>query len=152
MANTYTQLYIQYVFSVKNRECFLQSNDNELQRYINGIIKNLKCKPLAINNMSDHIHIFVAQHPNISISELAQKMKNNSSHWLKSHLNNPNFRWQTGYGAFSYAQSQISSVFHYIQNQQIHHSQHSFEYEYKKLLNIFNIKFDEKYLFDFFSD
>ncbi len=148
MANTYTQLYIQYVFSVKNRECFLQSNDNELQRYINGIIKNLKCTPLAINNMPDHIHIFVAQHPNISISELAQKIKNNSSRWL----NNTNFNRQTGYGAFSYAQSQISAVFHYIQNEQIHHRQHSFEYEYKKLLNIFNIKFDKKYLFDFFAD
>ncbi len=102
--------------------------------------------------MPDHIHIFVAQHPNISISELAQKMKNNSSRWLKSHLNNPNFSWQTGYGDFSYAQSQISAVFHYIQNQQIHHRQHSFEYEYKKLLDIFNIKSDEKYLFDFFAD
>ncbi len=151
MANTYTQLYIQYVFSVKKRECFLQSNDKELQKYINGVIQNLGCKPLAINNMPDHIHIFVAQHPSVSISELAQKMKNNSSRWLKSHINNSNFSWQTGYGAFSYAQSQISSVYNYIQNQQIHHGEYSFEYEYKKLLNIFNIKFDEQYLFDFFD-
>ncbi len=151
MANTYTQLYIQYIFSVKNRECFLQSNDKELQKYINGIIQSLGCKLLAINNMPDHIHIFVTQHPSISISELAKKMKNNSSRWLKSHLNNSNFSWQTGYGAFSYAQSQISSVYHYIQNQQIHHQEYPFEYEYKKLLNMFDIKFDEQYLFDFFD-
>ena len=151
MANSYTKIYIQYVFSVKNRECFLNSNDNELQKYISGIITNLKCKPIAINNMQDHIHIFVSQHPTISISELIQKIKNNSSRWLKSHLQNIGFSWQTGYGAFSYGNSQINSVYKYIQNQQKHHQKYTFEYEYKKLLKIFDIDFDNKYIFDFFN-
>lgn len=152
MANSYTQIYIQYVFSVKYRNCFLHSNDQELQKYINGIITNLNCKPIAINNMQDHIHIFVAQHPAVSISELAQKMKNNSSSWLKRHLQNDAFAWQIGYGAFSYAKSQTNSVYKYIENQQIHHQEHTFQYEYRKLLELFDIDFEDEYLFEFFDD
>ena len=151
MANTYSQIYLQFVFSVKNRDCFLNSNDTELQQYINGIITNLKCKPLAVNNMPDHIHVFVSKHPTISESELAQKIKNNSSRWLKSHLQNSKFSWQTGFGVFSYGHSQIKSVYNYIVNQQIHHQSNTFQYEYKKLLQIFDIKFDDKYIFDFFD-
>jgi len=151
MANTYSQIYLQFVFSVKNRDCFLNTNNTELQQYINGIITNLKCKPLAINNMPDHIHVFVSKHPTISESELAQKIKNNSSRWLKSHLHNPKFSWQTGFGVFSYGHTQIESVYNYIENQQIHHQSHTFQYEYKKLLQIFDIKFEDKYVFEFFD-
>ena len=151
MANTYTQQYTQLVFAVKYRQAFLRSNDTEMQKYMNGIIKNLKCKPIAINNMPDHIHIFVSLHKSVSTAELVQKIKNNSSRWLKSHLNNLQFAWQRGYGAFSYGNSQVKRVYKYIQNQQIHHKEHTFEYEYKKLLEIFNIEFEEKYLFEFFD-
>ena len=78
MANTYTKIYIQYVFAVKNRECLLKSNDEKLQKYISGIIANRKSKMLAINNMPDHIHILISQHPSYSVSKMAQEIKNNS--------------------------------------------------------------------------
>ena len=151
MANSYTQIYIQYVFAVKHRECFLSPDDKELQKYIGGIINNLNCIPLMINNMHDHIHIFVVQHPTVSVSELAQKMKNNSSSWLKTHLQNSNFFWQAGYGAFSYAHSQIGEVSKYIENQQEHHKRQTFEHEYRDFLEKFEIDYNEKYIFEFFD-
>ena len=151
MAHTFSQVYLQFVFSVKNRSCFLKTKDTELHKYIAGIIKFLKSKPIIINNMPDHIHIFLSKHPSISEAELAQKIKNNSSRWLKSHLKNPNFAWQTGYGVFSYGQSQTNNVFQYIQNQQIRHKSQTFRTEYKKLLELFEIEYDNEFLFDFFD-
>jgi len=153
MANTYTQIYIQYVFAVKYRESLLKSNDERLQKYISGIIGNRKSKLLAINNMPDHIHILISQHPSYSISKMAQEIKNNSSKMMNdekwfSHK----FNWQTGYGAFSYGRSQTKYIKEYIFNQQKHHKTHTFKEEYFKLLEIFKIDFDEKYIFDFFNE
>ena len=153
MANSYTKIYIQYVFAVKYRECLLKTNDEKLQKYISGIITNRKSKMLAINNMYDHIHILISQHPSYSVSKMAQEIKNNSSKMINdekwfSHK----FAWQTGYGAFSYGKSQIQAVKQYIFDQQKHHKKYSFQEEYLKLLEIFSIDFDKKYLFDFFDE
>jgi len=151
MANTFSKIYLQFVFSVKNRQSFLIPEDVQLAKYLGGIINNMKCTSLSINNMEDHIHIFLIKHPTVSEAELAQKLKNNSSRWLKTHLDNNNFSWQNGYGVFSYGHSQIKAVNEYINNQQIHHKKYSFREEYMKLLKLFDIEFNEQFLFEFFD-
>jgi len=152
MANTYTQLYTHLIFAVKSRECFIQNEWNkELHQYISGISENLKCQMLAINNMPDHLHMFVSRHPTVSESVLAQKVKNNSSRWInqKKLLRNV-FSWQSGYGAFTYSRSQITYVCKYIEKQQVHHQKTTFQQEYIGFLEKFGINFDENYVFDFF--
>ncbi len=73
MANTFTQLHIQFVFAVQNRISLIQPSwEEELFKYITGIIKNHKHKMIAINGMPDHIHVFVGLHPTQSISNLIQ--------------------------------------------------------------------------------
>jgi hypothetical protein len=57
------------------------------------------------------------------------------------------FRWQEGYGAFSYSRSQISNVVNYIENQEEHHRNKTFLEEYKQFLEQFEIEFDERYIF-----
>ena len=104
-----------------------------------------------IPNDEIHIHVFVAQRPSISSSELVQKIKNNFSQWVKMHLNNHNFAWQKGYGAFSYSRSQLKDVFKYIKNQQTHHKRQTFEHEYRNFLEKFDVAFEEKCLFEFFD-
>jgi len=154
MANTYTQLYTHLIFAVKSRKCLIQNAWNEeLQKYISGITQNLKCKMLAINNMPDHLHMFVSRHPTIAESVLAQKVKNNSSRWINQNklLGNV-FAWQSGYGAFTYSRSQIKHVCNYIANQQIHHQKTTFQEEYIEILKKFDIDFNESYVFDFFDD
>ncbi len=153
MANSYTKIYIHYVFAVKYRESLIPPEfSDRLQKYITGIVANRKSKVLAINNMPDHIHILISLHPSYSVSKMAQEIKNNSSKfineegWLKHK-----FAWQSGYGAFSYGQSQIEAVKQYIANQQEHHKKHTFREEYLRLLEIFQIEFDDKYLFNFFD-
>jgi putative transposase len=68
----------------------------------------------------------------------------NEQEWMQSE-----FRWQEGFGAFSYSRSQLSQVIAYIQNQEQHHKKQTFREEYIALLEAFGIEFDERYLFDF---
>lgn len=151
MANTFSQIYLQFVFAVKDRYSLIsKSNKEELHKYITALIQNRGIKLLAINCMPDHIHIFVGFKPSLLISDFAKEIKVesnefiNSKGWVKGK-----FKWQEGYGVFSYSQSHIDSVIKYIQNQETHHQKRTFKQEYLELLEKFEIPFEEKYLFDF---
>lgn len=149
MANTYTEIHIQFVFAVKYRNAVIDSSwKDELYKYITGIIQNNKHKLVSINGMPDHLHILIGMRPTQSISDLLQDIKGASSKWIneKKFLNSK-FEWQEGYGAFSYGKSQIQNVINYIENQEIHHQKKSFQEEYIDFLNLFEIEYDEKYTF-----
>jgi putative transposase len=153
MSGTFSQLYIQYVFAVKGRQNFIHKNfEEEVYKYISGIIKGKEQKPLAVNGMADHIHILVGLRPAMRISDLIRDIKNNSSNfinekgWLKQK-----FSWQEGYGVFSYSESNFGKVIDYIRNQKQHHEKRTFRQEYLLLLKKFNIPFEEKYLFEFYD-
>lgn len=149
MTNTYTQIHIQMVFAVQNRNCIIENNwKDELYKYITGIVRNHNHKPLIINGMPDHIHLLIGLRPTQSISELMQDIKGNSSRWINERKLIPGkFSWQEGYGAFSYSKSELSNVIHYIDNQESHHKKKSFMEEYIELLKEFEIEYDERYVF-----
>ena len=152
MANTYHQLYIQIVFAVRGRHNFIkESFREELQKYMAGTINAKKQKLYAIYCMPDHTHIFVSMNPDISVSKLTGEIKSGSSKFLKDKGFVKNFDWQDGFGAFSYSKSQSPKVVNYILNQPQHHKKKTFKDEYIQLLNIFEIDYDEKYLFDFYD-
>lgn len=149
MANTYTQIHIHSVFAVQSRAGFIQSEWKvELYKYITGIIQNYDHKLLAINGMPDHTHVFFGMRPTQSLSDLMQDIKGGSSKWINDQrFTKSRFEWQQGYGAFSYAKSQVDTVMAYIQNQEIHHTKKTFLEEYKELLNEFEVSYDERYTF-----
>jgi putative transposase len=149
MADTYTQIYIQIVFAVHGRQNLIQaSHQEELNRYITGIITNKDQKLLAIGGMPDHLHILVGLKPTIALSDLVRDVKANASKFINDQrwvLGR--FEWQAGFGGFSYSRSQIDDVCQYILNQQQHHAKRSFKEEYLALLRKFDIHYDDKYLF-----
>ncbi len=148
MANTYHQIYIQIIFSVRNREHLLPINKkDELHKYITGIITNKKCKLIAINSVSDHIHIFVGLNPSICISDMVKDIKIASTEKIKE-WNKTQFNWQEGFGAFSYSRSQIDRVVKYIMHQEKHHQKYSFNEEYEDFMRKFSVQYNDKYLFD----
>lgn len=153
MANTYTQLYIQFVFSVKVCENLLKEDfRDELEKVMCGIIANQNCKTYAIYCNPDHTHIFAGMHPTISPSKLMEQVKSGSSKWLNEKNIIPGiFTWQKGFGAFTYSKSHIDNVLKYILNQPEHHKKQSFQDEYLLLLKKFEIDYDEKYLFDWYE-
>ena len=154
MANTFTQIYVQVIFAVNGRQnLILESIRNNVEKYICGIVSNNKSKPLAIYCNPDHVHILIGLHPSIAISDIVRDIKASSSkfinenRWLKRK-----FKWQEGYGAFTYSKSQIDSVVNYILSQQKHHRKVGFKEEYIDILHKFNIEFDEKYLFEWYDE
>jgi REP element-mobilizing transposase RayT len=149
MAGTYSQVYIQIIFSVKGRQNLISKRWNKtLYKYIAGTIKGKGQKPIIVNGVPDHIHVFVGLKPSMSISDLTRDIKNNSSKFINDNkwvLGK--FRWQDGYGAFSYSHSHIERVYNYIKNQETHHRKRTFREEYQELLKKFEIEYNEKYLF-----
>jgi len=148
MANTYTQIHIQTVFAVQDRQCLIKNQwKYELYKYITGIIQNHGHKVLHINGMPDHIHILFGMRPTQSLSDLMKQVKQDSSKWINNKkFVNGKFAWQAGFGAFSYSKSEVPKVINYIKNQELHHKTISFQEEYVQLLKEFNIEFDERYI------
>jgi putative transposase len=149
----FTQLYIHLVFSPKYRQRLLiKEIRSELFSYISGIITNRGNKSIIINGVEDHIHILYGANPNDKVSNLVGCIKRESS----SFINGKNwfrgkFHWQDGYGAFSYGKSQLDTIYRYIANQENHHKSKSFKEEYTDFLNKYEIKYDSKFLFEFFE-
>jgi putative transposase len=149
MANTYTQVHLHFVFATKYRASLIDNSwEDSLYKYITGIVQNNKHKMIAINGMPDHIHILVGFRGTQSMAEFIQDVKSGSAKWINDQrLCKGRFEWQSGYGAFSYAKSQIPAVVRYIENQKNHHEKKSFLHEYKVFLKKFEVEYDEKYIF-----
>lgn len=149
MSNTYTQIHIQAIFAVKNRVGIINKDwQDELYKYITGVIQKNDHKLLIINGVEDHVHLFFGMRPTQTLSDLMQDVKANSSKWINEKgFVQGRFEWQAGYGAFSYSKSQIPTVIKYIENQQIHHAKQTFLDEYKNLLDQFEVDYDERYIF-----
>ena len=154
MSNTYTQLYIHFVFAVKGRQSLISEiHREELQKYITGVVQNREHKMLAIFCMPDHTHLFVGMKPIMSISDLMREVKAvsskfiNDKNWIKGK-----FSWQEGYGAFSHSHSQLGSVINYIRNQKEHHMERSFKEEYFEVLKVFSVEYKDQYLFEWIEN
>ncbi|MDQ2718895.1 MAG: IS200/IS605 family transposase [Bacteroidota bacterium] len=150
MPNTYTQLYIHLVFAVKYRAALIQLEwEGYLHRYITGIVQNNDHKLLAINSVSDHLHLLIGLNPKQSISEIMRLVKGDSSEFVnKKGFTKRKFYWQEGYGAFSNSRSQIDSVIKYILNQKEHHHKKTFREEYLGMLKDYEVDYNDKYIFN----
>ncbi len=148
MGNTYSKIHLQFIFAVKNRNSLINKKwSDQLYKYITGIIYNNGHKLLAINGVSNHIHIFIGYNENQLIPELMQDVKGCSSKWVNSNnFLNGKFNWQEGYGVFSYSHSQINQVIKYIMNQEQHHKKKTFQDKYIEFSKRYNVPFDKRYI------
>jgi len=140
------------VFAVKGRRSSISVEwENELYKYITGIVQNKGQKMLSINGMPDHLHFLIGMKPSCCISDLVREVKKSTTVFIKEKkFNKFRFEWQEGYGAFSYSQSALDDIIIYIENQKKHHKKKSFKEEYIKILEKFNIEFKKEYLFEWF--
>jgi putative transposase len=123
--------------------------EEELYKYITGIVQTKGHKMLAINGMPDHIHIFINFNPEYELSALVREVKKSSNYFInKNEFTQEKFYWQAGYGAFSYSHSHLTKVINYIQGQKGHHQNKKTKDEYIQLLRRYEIEFREKYLFN----
>jgi putative transposase len=154
MANTFTQVYVQFVFAVRGRQNLIHDSiKDRLHAYMTGIVQQRGHKLIAINGMPDHVHLLVGPRPDVALSDLVRDVKAFSSkHINDQRLIRGQFHWQEGFGAFSYSRSDLSSVIRYIRNQEEHHRRKTFKQEYIELLEEFEQPFEERYLFDWIEN
>ena len=150
MAGTFSQIYIQTVFAVNGRSnLLLKPWRDEVFKYMSGIIKGKNQKPIIVNGIENHVHLFIGLKPSMALSDLIRDVKNNTSNFInEKRLVHGKFSWQEGHGSFSYSHSQIEQVYQYILNQKEHHHTKTFREEYLEFLRKYEIEYDEKYLFE----
>ena len=142
--------YIHITFCTKGRFNLIDSNiEEELFSYIGGICKKLECNPIKVGGYQNHIHILCMLSKKIALIQLLEKIKANSSKWIKTKGNKySNFYWQSGYGSFSVNPLAVNTVKNYIETQKEHHKTKTFQEEYLEYLNSYNVEYDERYVWD----
>jgi REP element-mobilizing transposase RayT len=151
MSQSLAKILVHTVFSTKDRRPLLHdlALRNEMHCYIGGILSNLKCQPIIVGGVDDHVHFLCALARTCEAAEMVKEAKRGSSLWIKTKGSEfKEFHWQNGYGIFSIGFSQIPTVRAYIENQADHHRMISFQDEYRELLRRYEIEFDERYVWD----
>jgi REP element-mobilizing transposase RayT len=145
--STYTQILYHVVFATKDRWPVLaDSPRDDLYSYLNGVIKNKRCRPIWTNGVKDHVHILLGVHPTVALADLLKDVKVASSVWIKENRVFRNFvGWQEGYGALTYSLRDEPELIAYLKQQEEHHRKVTFEEEYRKLLLDAGIRIDERY-------
>lgn len=83
MSQSLSKLYIHAIFHVKNNECLIRpEDDKEIYAYMGGTVKISKSIPIVINGTENHIHIMCIMSKNISLANLLEDIKGNSSRWI----------------------------------------------------------------------
>ncbi|HVV00941.1 MAG TPA: transposase [Verrucomicrobiae bacterium] len=151
MPQSLAKILVHTVFSTKERRPFLRdrSLQEEMHRYLGGILVNLDCQPIIVGGVEDHVHLLCALSRTCEAAEMVKEIKRGSSLWLKTKgAELSDFGWQNGYGIFSIGFSQVSSVRDYIARQEEHHRKVSFQDELRQLLKRYEIAYDERYVWD----
>ena len=150
MAQSLSKLIVHIVFGTKNRvSCLNHDICRELYPYISTVLKNLECPAIQIGGVDDHVHLLCCLSKNLSLAKLVEGIKKPTSKLLKSK--GPayeKFYWQNGYGGFSVSQSDVKRVRDYILNQETHHRRLTFQEEYRRFLDKYQVPYDERYVWD----
>jgi putative transposase len=150
MSQSLAKIFVHLVFSTKHRERFLvPAVCEELHAYLIGILRNWDSPSLLVNSLDDHVHVLFSLSKNHPVKKIVEEIKKASSQWIKTK--GPSFRtfqWQAGYGAFSVSQSGVSAVKEYISNQEEHHRTMTFQDEFRRFLQRYQIEYDERYVWD----
>jgi len=150
MAQSLAKILVHLIFSTKRRERFITPTvRDELCAYLGGILHNLESPALAIGAADDHVHILLSLSRNYAIKAVVEEVKKSSSKWIKPKgAGLRDFAWQAGYGAFSVSQSAVPATCRYVAGQAEHHRRLSFQDEFRRFLEKYQVPFDERYVWD----
>ena len=150
MPQSLSKVYLHLVFHIKTTSPQIQTNDLvRMHAYIGQLINKTGCVNIWVGGIEDHVHALCLLSREETISHLVEEIKRNSSRWIKTvdEQYYKDFAWQGGYGCFSVSQSVVDKTLNYIKNQSQHHQKQSFDDEYKSFLTLYEVDYDEEYLF-----
>jgi REP element-mobilizing transposase RayT len=160
MAQSLAKLYVHVIFSTKNRAPWLTpALRAKLFPYLAGVLQEMHCPPIEIGGVADHVHGLCAQDKGIALVDMIKEMKTATSAWIKKQENQgpellvmapslKDFHWQSGYGAFSVSASNVQKVRSYILGQEEHHRQESFQEEFIRFLEKYQVEYHAQYVWD----
>ena len=150
MAQSLAKIYVHLIFSTKRRERFqLDAIRSSLHAYVGGVLRDLDSPALEIMSEPEHMHILFLLSRTQTISDVVGQVKRGSCSWLKTKQPAySHFHWQNGFGAFSVSQSAVDEVREYIRDQRGHNKRVTFQDEFRTFLRLYEVKFDERYVWD----
>lgn len=150
MSQSLANNLIHLVFSTKVRRPMLRDTERPaLHAYMGGILKNHECQPVEINSVADHAHVLFVLSKNLALTKAVEAVKAVSSGWLKQQAEwYSDFRWQTGYWAFSVSPTHVQPLRRYILGQQKHHARVGFQDEVRRLAKKNGVELEERYAWD----
>ncbi|MBI5512284.1 MAG: transposase [Deltaproteobacteria bacterium] len=122
MGSYYSQVFVHLVWGTAGRRPLLTP---DLWRLLNlrarGVSSDRRCVLLALGGTEDHVHGLVVLHPATSISSLVGSLKGETSGLFRRRGGPADFRWQEGYGVFSFSPLALPRLDAYVRNQVEHH-------------------------------
>ena len=149
MAQSLCKIYLHIIFHTKATSPVVESEHiPQLHAYIGSLVNTTGCQVLCVGGIENHVHTLLMFSKTETVAHVVEEMKRNSSRWIKT-LDDcyKDFAWQGGYGVFSVSQSVVEKTLEYIKNQQQHHQKQTFEDEYIEFLKLYNIEYNEQFLF-----
>ena len=149
MQHTYSRICVQVVFSTFRRQPLINPIwEDRLHKFITGILKNKGMIPIAVNGMEDHLHLLFFLNPQGCISDLVREVKKATNHWIREETcYEGSWRWQRGYGVFSYGVCSVDQITAYVRNQKVIHARRRYEHEFEQWLIENKIDYEKEYLF-----
>jgi putative transposase len=120
----YWNCYYHIVWATKHRQpTILPAFEQVITAVIQQKSLDLKCTILAINMVSDHIHVAVRIPPSLSIATWVGHAKGVSARSINTDFQQPErFHWQEGYGVMTFGEKALEQVKEYIANQKQRHA------------------------------
>lgn len=135
MRTPYTQLYVHLVRATWDRlPLITPAIEPRIYACIAQKCRELKCVPLAIGGIEDHVHLLARLHTTTGVASLAKEVKGASSH-LVTHEITPDefFKWQGAYGAFTLCKRDVPQVLAYVRHQKQHHAHRALIEEWERV-------------------
>ena len=151
MPQSLAKIYVHLVFSTKGRtDTIPKAHLAEVHAYVAEIFNNHGCLAIQVGGTANHMHILFLLGKQVDLSEIVRTVKSSTSRWIneKNGKSFHHFCWQDGYGAFSVSNSHVDAVVKYIQGQEEHHKRVSFQDEFRRICELYNVGLDERFVWD----
>lgn len=148
MSTSYLASWHHFVFSTKDREPILpESFLPAVFDYIGKVLRNEGGILLSAGGMPDHLHLLGSIPREATIPDTMRLVKSKSSRWIRQNMpGSGGFSWQRGYGAFSVSPGDLERVRRYLRRQKEHHQAMTFQEEFVKFLESYDVPYDPRYI------
>ena len=150
MPQSLSRIVVHLVFSTKDRLPTIASSvRTELHAYLGSTVRELGCEGVHVGGTVDHVHVALRLPRTVAIAKVVEEAKKSSSKWMKAQAPQfQRFEWQRGYASISVGPTDEPALLAYIENQEEHHRNRTFQEEVLAFFKKYGMRYDERYVWD----